>query len=579
MAEKLPLLAETSSAPASEHSVTAEIDELLADSSDFELPQPELSPIEVSRIDGAIRERIFGPKAGGEVSVGRYRIVRKIGGGGVGIVYEAFDDRLHRRVALKVLRQDLVGAIPRGSWILDHEAQALAKLTHPNVVTVYDLGQSEGVVYIAMELVEGRTLRQWVEESRPTPAELLSVFRQVAMGLWAAHDAGLVHRDLKPENILVNASGHAKILDFGLGRMQGEASGMPEFDPHTDIRESTFSTNGNFIGTPTYMSPEQHLGEEVDARSDQFSFGVVIYEMLVGVRPFAGTDVRSVALAIVSGKWQVMRSSKPLDLPVVEVLRKAMHVDPNQRFANVRDLAQALEEAARTGFYATESAAVPALAASVQVSPLTRREDGVSLGLPPTMHVWGMPACAHARVMMHASVASEHVYEVANRTFAAADQLMPRPWLSPRQVHHESSISRLSARGVEILVHRAPQGISVTFSRSLRTSARVRGVLGFFGGGLIGGILGAILVGALGINGEASALLPLGLFAFASRRGFRLAKRAQELDFERTTAQMHYIGERIREIVLGEPIRAGKLDSPALDSGLFARRELPKATP
>lgn len=253
---------------------------------------------------------------------GRYLLVRELGRGGMAVVLLAYDERLDRRVAIKVLRDGVeAGATARARML--REARALARLSHPNVVQVYDVGEHAGDVFLAMEYVEGVSLREWLAAEPRGWAAVVEVFLQVGEGLRAAHREGLVHRDLKPSNVIVDATGRARVLDFGLARARSSAraTGSAELDlpvhpappdPAADpvlagdasrsqsmvSCESTLTMGDTIVGTPVYMAPEQARAQAVDARSDQFAFCVMLYHALYGTRPFAGTTLRELLASI-----------------------------------------------------------------------------------------------------------------------------------------------------------------------------------------------------------------------------------------------------------------------------------------
>ncbi len=223
------------------------------------------------------------PKGG----LGRYVILSALGAGGMGIVYAAYDRELGRKVALKFLRPGPVGQSDSGPARerLLREAQALAMLAHPNVITVHDVGVLDGEVFVAMEFVEGKTLRAWLTDERLKPAAILAVLQQAGEGLVAAHAAGLVHRDFKPDNVLVGDDGRVRVTDFGLARADvDETARVPDGEEPTAI-QATLTRTGALLGTPAYMAPEQRLGERADARADVYAFAVTLHEALTGARP------------------------------------------------------------------------------------------------------------------------------------------------------------------------------------------------------------------------------------------------------------------------------------------------------
>ncbi|TQF12260.1 protein kinase [Myxococcus llanfairpwllgwyngyllgogerychwyrndrobwllllantysiliogogogochensis] len=231
-------------------------------------------------------------------SVGRYHILDKLGSGGMGVVYSAYDPDLHRRVAIKLLHPDANTVVRTdGASRLLREAQAMARLSHPNVVSVYDAGTFAGRVFITMELVEGLSLRHWLRAEHRSWRDVLDLFRQAGRGLAAAHAAGLVHRDFKPANVLVNRDGRAQVTDFGLARNTADLDAMEEGRAtkpsrlalrDDDLLESPLTEAGLVMGTPAYMPPEQHEDGRTDARGDQFSFCASLYEALYGQLPFEG---------------------------------------------------------------------------------------------------------------------------------------------------------------------------------------------------------------------------------------------------------------------------------------------------
>ena len=239
--------------------------------------------VEARRMYAKVTERLFGEPSA-PVRIGRYRVVERLGSGAMGVVYSAVDERLGRKLAIKLLHESFNGD-PTGRARLLREAQAMARLRHENVVLVYDVGthgDGDEQVFIAMELAPGRTLDQWQSGAPRGPEEILARYLQAGRALAAAHRAGVLHRDFKPENVLVDAAGRVRVLDFGLARA---LAGPAEGDPADSLSEPLTRT-GSILGTPAYMAPEQLRGEPTDARADQFSFCVALYEALYGQRPF-----------------------------------------------------------------------------------------------------------------------------------------------------------------------------------------------------------------------------------------------------------------------------------------------------
>src|SRR2546430_9521228 len=244
-----------------------------------------------------------------EQSIAHYRIMEPIGAGGMGAVYKAYDKKLQRVVALKLLPPEHVSQQDRRRRFFQ-EARAASALNHPHILTVYEVGEDDGKPYIAMEYVEGETLRQKIRARALPVAETLAIAIQIAEGLAKAHEAGIIHRDLKPENLMIRRDGYAKILDFGLAKLiaSRERALAADSAEKTLIRVETEA--GTLLGTVNYMSPEQLLGQRVDLRCDSFPFGVVLCEMLTGTCPFVNKNRIDTMHAILHGEPKLPEASK-----------------------------------------------------------------------------------------------------------------------------------------------------------------------------------------------------------------------------------------------------------------------------
>lgn len=281
------------------------------------------------------------------VRIGRYVVLRRLGKGGMGLVYLAYDGDLDRKVAVKVVR----GSVQREPLVRERvirEAQSLAQVAHPNIVHVYEVGHREGEIFIAMEYVPGVVLSQWQsppdQGPRPSVEAILRVYLQAATGLYAAHCRGLIHRDFKPDNVLLGEDGRARVLDFGLARAQGRdlppaptAGGAGRMSS-----EERLTQVGAIMGTPGYMSPEQIRGIDADARSDQFSFCAALYEALYQRLPFAGETFDTYSQEVLAGR---VVPPPPSEVPIVveQALLRGLSTAPERRFPSMAELIQALQ--------------------------------------------------------------------------------------------------------------------------------------------------------------------------------------------------------------------------------------------
>ncbi len=323
-------------------------------------------------------------------TIGRYVVLDCIGSGGMGVVYAAYDPELDRKVSLKLLRPDR--ALGQARLMLAREAQAMARLSHPNVVNVHDVGEADGVLFVAMELVDGGTVSRWLRERPRSWREVLRVFLGAGEGLAAAHAAGLVHRDFKPNNVLVGRDGRARVTDFGLARAiradgeRGPPAGAP-------LEASGFS------GTPAYFAPEQLERQSADARTDQFSFAVSLYEALYGERPYAGTSLRELALELRGGAIRPAPRNASVPPYLRRVLLRALSRSPSDRYESMEALLRALERdpvRARRALAAGLTAV--ALLFVAGVTWLRAQEANACTGAPErVLAVWGPPQAAALR--------------------------------------------------------------------------------------------------------------------------------------------------------------------------------------
>jgi serine/threonine protein kinase/tetratricopeptide (TPR) repeat protein len=271
--------------------------------------------------------------------IGSYRIEAKIGEGGMGVVYRAIDTRLNRPVAIKVLPDVLADAAARRHF--QREAKMASSLNHPHILTVYDAGEWEGRQYLVTEYVDGGSLSGWARAEKRDGRQILELLTGVADGLATAHAAGILHRDIKPDNILITRSGYAKLADFGLAKLVEGLAGQETIPTVTDV----CSRPGVVLGTIPYMSPEQAMGKPLDARSDIFSFGIVLYELLAGHRPFAAATDLELLQMIIYGAAPPLRKDIPSQLR--RVVGKALQKDPGDRYQSMREMVSDLRRLLR----------------------------------------------------------------------------------------------------------------------------------------------------------------------------------------------------------------------------------------
>ena len=279
-------------------------------------------------------------------TISHYRITEQLGAGGMGVVFKAQDSRLERAVALKFLPEKLAQQ-PQALERFRREARAASALNHPGICTIYDIGEQDGQAFIAMEFIDGETLRSHIHGQPLAVEEVLELGIQIAEALEAAHAEGIIHRDIKPANIFVTKRGRAKVLDFGLAKLvpKGIAGGDGD---SSDASASANSIVGIISGTPSYMSPEQVRGDDLDPRTDIFSLGLVLYEMATGRQAFGGGTGGAIIEAVLTRPPAAVRSVNPDIPPRLEaIIDKALQKDREQRYQNVAQMLAELQRLKR----------------------------------------------------------------------------------------------------------------------------------------------------------------------------------------------------------------------------------------